>query len=98
MPSRKLPVPLRRRNTAKPVPDVRQLPTRRFPVRSFTTAACLGLFAFATTAMGQSINIRFGSAASVPPATYAAAGLAGTWNSFLVTPDYGIQSLVSLAG
>jgi hypothetical protein len=32
-------------------------------------------------AAGQSLNVEFGDGASAPPASYAAAGLAGVWNS-----------------
>jgi hypothetical protein len=49
-------------------------------------------------ALGQSVNIRFGSAASAPAATYAAAGLAGTWNTFQVPPSSVLQPLVGLNG
>src|SRR5438105_11184822 len=52
----------------------------------------------APEAKAQSLNIRFGSAASTPPATYAAAGLPGVWNTFQLTPVNGLQPLVSLAG
>ena len=57
-------------------------------------AACVT----AADSMGQSLNIRFGSAATNPSSAYAAAGLPGVWNSFLVTPGYQQQSLVGLQG
>jgi hypothetical protein len=49
-------------------------------------------------ASAQSINIRFGAATSTPSATYAAAGQAGTWNTFQV-PAAGVrQPLVDVTG
>jgi hypothetical protein len=55
----------------------------------------LGLCA---AALGQSVNIRFGTAATTPSASYAAAGLPGVWNSFPATGSYVSYPLVSLAG
>lgn len=49
-------------------------------------------------ASAQSINIRFGAAASAPSATYAAAGEAGVWNTFQVPPAAVRQPLVDLTG
>ena len=49
-------------------------------------------------AAGQSLNIRFGTAASTPSPTYAAAGLAGTWNTFQVPPSGVRVPLVGLQG
>ena len=51
-----------------------------------------------TGAMGQSVNIRFGTSATTPSAGYAAAGLPGVWNSFPATGSYVYYPLVSLAG
>jgi hypothetical protein len=67
------------------------------------SSAIAGLIAAAAffavpEAQAQSINIRFGSAATTPSSTYAAAGLAGVWNSFPLTPVNATQSLVSLQG
>jgi hypothetical protein len=53
----------------------------------------------APLAEAQSLNIRFGSAASTPAATYAGAGIAGAWNSLAaVPPDYVRVPLVNLQG
>ncbi len=57
-----------------------------------TGALCL----CAAISHAQSINIRFGTTASRPSASYAAAGLPGYWNSFLVTPPSARQVLTSL--
>jgi len=57
-----------------------------------------GVCALTTVAAGQSLNIRFGTPASAPSATYAAAGPAGAWNSFQVTPAGVRQPLVDLRG
>jgi len=67
---------------------------------SWTAASfgTLGLLAGGAGAFGQSLNIRFGSAVSTPSAAYAGAGLPGAWNTFQVTPDYGLEPLVSLQG
>src|SRR6185295_5676294 len=71
-------------------------------MRHSLAAACvvgmLGVSVLATEAMGQSLNIRYGTSASTPSAVYAAAGLPGVWNTFLVTPGYAVQPLVSLQG
>lgn len=62
-------------------------------------AACVGsAFVFTASVFGQSINIRFGTPASTPAPTYAAAGLAGVWNSFQVTPVNVRHPLVGLQG
>ena len=53
---------------------------------------------FASAAAAQSINIRFGTASTSPSPSYAAAGVAGVWNSFQVTPVNATQPLVSLQG
>ena len=50
------------------------------------------------SAMAQSLNLRFGTAATTPSATYAAAGLPGVWNAYEVTPGYAHQPLVNLQG
>jgi hypothetical protein len=65
-----------------------------------TSAAALfgGIGLLASVASGQSINIRFGSAATTPSAGYAAAGVAGVWNTFQVPPAYQTLPLVSLQG
>ena len=52
----------------------------------------------ASDAMAQSLNIRFGTPSSAPSPAYAAAGLPGVWNSFVVTPGYATQPLVGLNG
>ena len=57
-----------------------------------------GMCVLSAGALGQSVNIRFGSAATTPSATYGAAGLAGAWNSFVYTPEYSVQPLVGLDG
>jgi hypothetical protein len=54
--------------------------------------------ALTALAAGQSVNIRFGSAASTPAPTYAAAGLAGTWNTFQFTQVGLHMPLVGLQG
>ena len=59
-----------------------------------TACACI----LSAGATGQSVNIRFGSATSTPPPTYAAAGLAGAWNAFQVPPAGVLQPLVGLQG
>jgi len=52
----------------------------------------------ASTAHAQSININFGPPTATPAATYAAAGLAGSWNTIAGTagPDY--HGFVSIDG
>src|SRR5262245_18543673 len=49
-------------------------------------------------AFGQSVNIRFGSAATTRSSGYGAAGLAGVWNSFGATGSFVYFPLVNLAG
>lgn len=44
-----------------------------------------GLLVSAPAASGQDFNVDFGSAAGSPPATYAAAGRAGVWNTIAGT-------------
>jgi hypothetical protein len=56
------------------------------------------LLALATPAYGQSFNIDFGSSGSTPAATYAAAGIPGTWNAIGVLPQFERAPLVDLAG
>jgi hypothetical protein len=58
------------------------------------------LLALALPALGhaQSLNVEFGNAGSTPAATYAAAGLAGTWNTVGVLPTGQRQALVGLDG
>jgi hypothetical protein len=68
-------------------------------MRANLVAACVGsACALTASAFGQSINIRFGTAASTPSPAYAAAGLAGAWNTFQVTPVGARQPLVGLQG
>ena len=68
-------------------------------MRANLVAACVGSACALTAGVsGQSINIRFGTAASAPSPAYAAAGLAGVWNSFQVTPTNVRQPLVDLQG
>ena len=58
--------------------------------------ALLALLSSATPAVAQSFNIDFGDPADGPPASYAAAGLAGTWNVLNVphtTPSTAPQAL-----
>ncbi len=60
--------------------------------RAFIPAAWL----LAAAAGGQSLNIDVGDAGSGPPATYAAAGQAGVWNSMLAahgTTEGGVLDL-----
>ncbi len=52
----------------------------------------------ATPALGQSLNIDFGEADSHPPPTYAAAGLAGVWNSFPALHGTSENDLLGLDG
>jgi len=59
---------------------------------------CSILLAIATPAYGQSFNIDFGSSGSTPAATYAAAGIPGTWNAIGVLPPFERAPLVDLAG
>ena len=61
-------------------------------------AFVIAIAAPASATLGQSVNIRFGTAATTPSANYAAAGQAGTWNSLLLTPEYAQQPLVNLQG
>ncbi len=44
--------------------------------------ALVAAICFAAPLAGQSLNVDFGDPENGPPATYAAAGLAGVWNSF----------------
>lgn len=68
-------------------------------MRRFSIALVFGVVcSLADDSAGQSLNIRFGTAATTPSSAYAAAGLPGAWNSFLVTPGYQQQSLVGLQG
>ncbi len=68
-------------------------------MRIYSFAVCVGCVCILTAgALGQSVNIRFGTAPSTPSAAYAAAGLAGVWNAFEVTPGYVHQPLVGLQG
>jgi hypothetical protein len=52
----------------------------------------------ASPTWSQSINIDFGGTESLPPATYAAAGLPGVWNPVGVLPPGERQSLIDRAG
>jgi hypothetical protein len=64
-------------------------------VRSIATLIPLAL---ALSVNAQSINIDFGVPGSAPAATYAAAGLAGTWNSVPFVPASQHTPLVGLYG
>ena len=61
---------------------------------AFLFVAALGV----SQAAAQSINIRFGQPETKPSATYGAAGQAGVWNSYAVTPDWERVPLVNLQG
>lgn len=50
------------------------------------------------TAGAQSLNLDFGTAGTGPPATYAAAGRAGTWNSIPAAHGTTTSGLVDLSG
>ena len=65
-------------------------------VRSLSVV--LGVLALPSFAAAQSLNVDFGDVASTPSGSYAAAGLAGTWNTVGVLPTGQRQSLVDLAG
>src|ERR1044071_5395864 len=67
-------------------------------VRTGALAVLVGVVGVASSAAAQSVNIRFGSAATTPSSGYAAAGVAGVWNSFPATGSYEYYPLVSLAG
>ena len=58
----------------------------------------LGLALLPTISLAQSINIDFGSAGTAPSASYAAAGLAGAWNTIGVLPNSVRAPLVGLDG
>lgn len=64
----------------------------------------IAVLALAGAAGAQSINIDFGAAAGSPPADYAAAGLAGAWNTIdapiqdPIPDSFGPYSLVDLKG
>jgi hypothetical protein len=69
-------------------------------MRRFCTTMLIAgsaLASLAASAHAQSVNIRFGAAATTPSPSYAAAGLPGVWNSFPAT-DSSLYPLVSLAG
>jgi hypothetical protein len=51
-----------------------------------------------SAAAGQSFNIEWGSPETAPPATYAAEGLAGVWNTFSSMPNFQRMPLVGLDG
>lgn len=59
--------------------------------------AALG-FGLSPTAEAQSLNFDFGDAGSGPPATYAAAGRAGTWNSIPAAHATTTGGIVDLTG
>jgi FlgD Ig-like domain len=65
-------------------------------VRSFAVVSCV--IAVPSFVAAQSLNVDFGDAGSTPSASYAAAGLAGTWNTVGVLPTGQRQGLVDLAG
>ena len=68
-------------------------------MRLVSIAASFGILcSVASSSLGQSLNIRFGTPATTPSAAYAAAGLPGTWNSFQMTSGYAHQPLVGLQG
>src|SRR3954471_10629967 len=59
------------------------LATKEAVMRHASAAAWMGsVCLLAGGALGQSLNIRYGSAPTTPSPGYAAAGLAGVWNSF----------------
>ena len=68
---------------------------RRFHLTSLTAVTCSLVTAHASA---QSFNIDFGSASNVPDASYAAAGLAGTWNAIETITPGSPASLVGLDG
>lgn len=49
--------------------------------------AAFGVALTAAAVRAQSFNVEFGSAETAPPASYAAAGFAGHWNSLAAMPD-----------
>ena len=60
--------------------------------------ACFVVVAGAAVGLGQSMNIRFGSAATTPSAGYGGAGQAGVWNAFEVLADFERTPVVNLQG
>ncbi len=68
-------------------------------MRVLSMAVSFGVVcALASSSLGQSLNLRFGSAASTPSPNYGAVGLLGVWNSLQLTPDYTLEPLVDLQG
>jgi hypothetical protein len=63
-------------------------------IQLVTTMLSLGV----ESAAAQSFNIDFGTAATAPPPSYAAAGIAGTWNVVGVLPPGQRQDLVDVNG
>jgi uncharacterized protein (TIGR03382 family) len=61
-------------------------------------AGVLGVGLAASTAHAQSINFNFGPATATPSATYAAAGLAGPWNTVAGTAGPVYSGFVSIDG
>ncbi|MCH9646636.1 MAG: hypothetical protein K0U98_00280 [Deltaproteobacteria bacterium] len=60
---------------------------------------CLGILWLAgLPATSQSFNLDFGQPGDGPAATYGAAGLAGTWNSFLASHGSTTSNLLGLDG
>jgi hypothetical protein len=69
-------------------------------MKPFVCAAlpALAILISISPARSQSVNIDFGGAESVPPATYGAAGLPGVWNQVGVLPPGDRLDLVDRAG
>ncbi len=65
-------------------------------IRPIIASGLLGYIA--ASASAQSMNIEWGSPDSSPPATYAAAGLAGVWNTFSAMTPGQRYPLVGLDG
>ena len=61
-------------------------------------AAVLAVVSLSAAAAGQSLNIDVGDAGSGPPASYAAAGRAGVWNSMLAAHGTTEGGMVDLQG
>lgn len=63
-----------------------------------TFGSLVALLGVSAAASAQSINIDFGNPATGPARTYAAAGLAGTWNVIGAMPNSQVFPLVGLDG
>ena len=62
------------------------------------TVLLLTLLTLAAPALGQSLNVDFGEPENGPPATYAAAGRPGVWNSLLASHGTTTENLLDLDG